>query len=299
MSGFRTVAGHQVKFALLPVSPCPCGSGKAVAKCCLTSKGFQKRSARTSPQPPPTGYQHNGCYAAPLCDCSPKLSREHFVSAALLDYLNQTGGLRVAGFPWLDGEKSLPTSALASRMLCHPHNSALWPLDSIAVDVFQAFDERQAVGSGKQLIHLFSGHDLERWLLKILCGLSFSKNFGLPEGRHEIISADWLRILFGEQEFSGLQGLYMCVDIGHQFDGPRGLTMQAISSANAITGIGVHICGYELILSTAGLPNRTFDKRKFAFRPMELYASGPQFEKSVLFSWDGEADLGTISLTLQ
>ncbi len=62
--------------------------------------------------------------------------------------------------------------------------------------------------------------------------------------------------------------------------------------------MGLWICGYELILSMSGFPSRTFDQREVAYRPREFYATGPDFEKSILLSWTGIADLGTISVNI-
>jgi hypothetical protein len=183
-------------------------------------------------------------------------------------------------------------------VLCKRHNSALSNLDTIAVRLFQAFDEEGAVGSGQQLIYFFSGHDLERWLLKILCGITRSKNIS-PEVEADLsIPEYWLHILFGEAEFPDEQGLYVCKSHGHQFEGPHGLQLRTIIGRGRLTGMGLWLCGYELVLSMSGFPSRTFDGREFAYRPLEFYATGRDFEKSILLSWHGTADLGTISVDI-
>lgn len=108
----------------------------------------------------------------------------------------------------------------------------------------------------------------------------------------------WLKILWSNVPFADGQGLYLCKAKGHQFSGPSGLAIQAISGDGRLSGIGVSICGYELVLSMSGFPSRKFDGRDFAFRPLEIYATGDDFEKNVVFSWDeaAPADLGTISV---
>ena len=63
--------------------------------------------------------------------------------------------------------------------------------------------------------------------------------------------------------------------------------------------MGLWLCGYELVLSMSGFPSRKFDGRQFAYRPLEFYTTGYEFEKSVVFSWEGEADLGTVSLEIE
>jgi hypothetical protein len=213
--------------------------------------------------------------------------------------LNRNNDLRVSGFPWVKGkEQVLPPNALASRVLCKRHNSALSKLDEIAVRLFQAFDEEGAAGSRQKLIYLFNGHDLERFLLKILCGLTYSQNISLEVEADLSIPEYWLRILFGEAELPDEQGLYVCKSRGHRFEGPRGLQLRAITGRGRLTGMGLWVCGYELILSMSGFPSRAFDGRVFAYRPLEFYATGHDFEKSIVLSWQGRADLGTISVNI-
>ena len=120
------------------------------------------------PPVPTTGNSLQSCYASALADCSSQRSLEHYISESLLHYLNRSHDLKVSGASWLeDGDKNLPPSALASSVMCDRHNSALSPLDNMAIRLFQAFDEKGAGDSGQRILYLFSGHDLERWLLKI------------------------------------------------------------------------------------------------------------------------------------
>jgi len=299
MKSFRSVIDGEVHFSVSPHSPCPCGSRKSASNCCLTAAGFRKIPASTSPPAPKTGKSLESCYANCLADCGSERSREHYISESLLQYLNRDNDLRVGGLPWITSkEQVLPPSALASRVLCERHNSALSILDAIAVRLFQAFDEEGAAGSSQQLIYLFSGHDLERWLLKILCGITCSKNVSLEVEADLSIPEYWLRILFGELQFPDEQGLYVCKTRGHRFEGPRGLQLRTITGRGRLTGMGLWICGYELILSMSGLPSRRFDGREFAYRPLELHATGIAYEKSILLSWNGIADLGTISVSI-
>lgn len=299
MESFRTVIDSEVRFSVSPDSPCPCGGGELASRCCLTSAGLRKVPSPTAPPPPRTGAAIPKCYAGLLADCGSRRSREHYISESLLRHLNRTNDLRVSGLPWLeDKEKVLPPGALVSRILCERHNSALSPLDAIAVRLFQAFDETGAAGSGQQLLYLFSGHDIERWLLKILCGMAYSKNLTLETEVDLSIPKHWFDVLFGYAEFPDHQGLYVCKSSGHRFEGPHGIALRAISGRGSLTGIGLWVCGYELILSMSGFPLRIFDGRQFAYRPLELYTTGREFERSIAFSWDGEADLGTISLKI-
>ena len=298
MKRFRQVVGNEVRFSIDPNSKCPCGSKASAASCCLASGSLRKNPASTRPPPPATGVSLPGCYAAPLADCNSTLSREHFVSRSLLDRINRDDPLRVSGFPWQQSqgqEKELPPVALASRILCVRHNNILSPLDAFAAPFLDALNEQGAAGSGRRELRIFSGHDLERWLLKILCGAIHSRNLQIADSSTVPIPEAWLRILFGYEEFSNDRGLYVCRDLNHRFEGPFGLKLQAISNSRGVSGLGAWVCGYEFIMSLSGFPNRTFDGRTFAYRPLELYTVGPAFENSVAFSWQGKSDGGSIT----
>jgi hypothetical protein len=196
---------------------------------------------------------------------------------------------------WTHGvPRQLPPNAIAAKVLCERHNASLSVLDSVALRVFEALDDSDRTG---QSAHLFCGHDVERWLLKVLCGAASAGLLELEGSVSTDVPRSWLEILFGDTEFQNGQGLYVCKDRGHRFTGPYGIGLQAIVGRGALSGIGAHVCGYELILSMSGFPTREFDGRRFVYRPLELLARGPTFEKSVLFSWHSAADLGTISMT--
>lgn len=298
---YRTVRGTTVHFSISPQSECPCGSCLPASTCCLTPKGFTKAPAATSPPNPRTAAQHSKCYANLLNDCSVKISREHFVSQNVLEVLDRQGGLRVDGLPWQKaaGPTSISPNAFTSKVLCERHNRALSPLDSIASRLFQSLDEHCAAGSGQQLLYLFSGHDIERWLLKVLCGLAASRSIPPHVTASTTVPKPWLDTLFGVTDFSAGQGLYVCCVPGEVFAGPRGLVLAPLASQEELVGIGASVCGYDLILVMEPIADRTLNGRKFAYRPMELHTTGRSFEKSVMFSWRGPADLGTISLAIR
>jgi hypothetical protein len=65
---------------------CPCGSRRRARSCHLAPDGWW-----LTPSAPPllgderTGYRHPGCYASTSSDCSSRLSREHWLSASVLN----------------------------------------------------------------------------------------------------------------------------------------------------------------------------------------------------------------------
>ena len=235
------------------------------------------------------------CYASCLSDCSEHISREHFISESLLDYLNSNKDLTVSGLPWLkDTEKVLPPNALAAKILCQRHNSALSVLDEMAVRLFDSFNEEGAVESNSKKLYIFFGNDIERWLLKIFCGIIFSKNMTIADNMNINNHKLWIETLFGIRDFYNETGLYICRSTGHLFQNLEDIMLKMIARDDEISGIGLTLCGYELVLSLKGFPSRQFDGREFVYRPMELHTTGKKYEKSIILSWDGTADLGSI-----
>lgn len=285
--GFREVEGSEVVFSQSPTAPCPCGSNRPAAECCLTPAGLYRAPVNTSPKPSRTGLSVDKCYASCLGDCGGSLSREHYISESILRDLNQGKQLAVKGFPWLENPnefKSLSPAALTARILCERHNSALSPLDTVAGSLFT-----EILSPDAPRLRLFNGHDIERWLLKVLCGITVSRNHG---GGPAVIPHELISILFSGSDFVGARGLYICRDAGHRFMRGREVSCQTITrSTGEVSGIGVHVGGIECILSLSGFASRRFDGRQFVHRPLELKFG----DHSIGFSWKGDADRGTIS----
>ena len=134
----------------------------------------------TSPLPV-TGYSHDRCYMRPTRDCDGQISREHFISASVLSHLGGQN-VKLSGVPWLatDEAKALPINALTANILCKRHNEAFAPLDAMAGKFFgvlrsvhdNVWDKRAL--SRRDNWYLFSGEELELWLLKTAIGLFHS-----------------------------------------------------------------------------------------------------------------------------
>lgn len=170
---------------------CFCGSNKPISDCCFAQ-------INTIPPAPKTGYSHPKCYARSLHDCSTKISREHFISSSILK-LFPTKTLTISGTRWLQDGKSQEFTAkgLASNILCQRHNAALSGLDDIAQKFFKVIFGR----SKHQWVAVIRGYEIERWMLKLLCGIGFSGNLmnnGIPLPPVEP-HPDFLRTLFYAQ----------------------------------------------------------------------------------------------------
>jgi hypothetical protein len=121
----------------------------------------------------------NKCWAAPLGDCSDKLSREHIIS----DSVFESAALRVKGLSWcLDDWKEISLKNLVRKALCESHNSRLSETDNAAGNLRKTLCEsgdlstaRLSVASTDWDTRKFEvdGRRLERWFLKTLMSLAF------------------------------------------------------------------------------------------------------------------------------
>jgi hypothetical protein len=195
---------------------CPCGSGKTVLDCVCKSRKFVPPPVKTIAPGLVTGLSVGNCYAASTKNCSGRLTREHSISASVLRFL--TAGDKMVGIsnhPWQTPETINPIAiaGLASHVLCERHNAALSTLDAFAIRFIEARSEcivRVSGGTTPAYHRLFNGFDLERWLLKVLCGVA-SSGFA---SKHKIRRGwsppnEWLRILFGEIPFPRGCGLFL------------------------------------------------------------------------------------------
>ena len=182
---------------------CLCGSGRLMRDCCLFVR------CNTTPPGPGTGHAHPSCFARDLKDCSSTVTREHYISQSILGLFGP-GGFTVSGMPWIpNGDKKRVSSAsLTGKMLCERHNQALSPLDAVAAEFFHFFTAEWA-GDGVD-VFLTRGYDLERWLLKMMCGLVVSGNATLDGKRLSTWTPppEWLEILFGSADVVTPAGLH-------------------------------------------------------------------------------------------
>jgi hypothetical protein len=121
-------------------------------------------------------------------NCSQMISREHFISKTVLSILNAES-VRISGATWIPTGQSLdlPPTGLQANIVCTRHNSALSPLDTMAGKLFRDVDGiydnlgRRRL-SRRSIWHLFSGEELELWLLKTVLGF-FHANVLSQNGR--------------------------------------------------------------------------------------------------------------------
>jgi hypothetical protein len=277
-----------------------------VRHCCLW-----KRTIAPSQHLPPwrrerSGQVVDGCYAACLRDCAGRLSREHYISENLLIRLNDSGRLRVQGFPWqrADASERIPPGALAARILCERHNSDLGALDEVAtllVDRLERVGLEFLAGERGDWVWLVNGHDVERWLLKVLVGLvlvgAARRDGGQSLGTQ--IPVTWVRCLFGEFSFPSTGGLHVSARLGDQFRATSGsFAFAPIHARGATAGLRAVLGGMVLMLATCDVPEgATGLLASTVRRPAAMAWEHAGVTKTVALHWDEPSTRATVNLT--
>jgi hypothetical protein len=217
----------------------------------------------------------------------------------LLKLLSIDGKVTVDGFPWQDSGAvgRVPPPSLTGKILCRRHNVALSPLDAVASRLFERIDQfhHEIVDSAlkyQNRFFLFNGHDIERWMLKTLCGAVVSGNAEIRTGESNWRPPlEWLKILFDEEPFPPRCGLYFHSEVTGKPYIERGFKF--ISFSNKIGGVygaRISLNDERFVLAMSAPPedlSETFI-RDHAYRPQGLRFMIDSCEKVVHFGWDDE-----------
>lgn len=267
---------------LRPTETCVCGSGRVGTACCFRSGILLPRPAMTVGPAPRVHFANPACYASRLWDCSRKMSAEHPVSESVLKTLT-AGKLHVGvtGHRWQrEAFQTVGIASLASKVLCTRHNELFSALDARFAAFFRAMrdTERVLVASEKAASaqYAFNGHDLERWILKALCGVVRSGAFDRSIGAGWRAPKKWLEIILGQRTIGVGQGLHVILD-PRQERPTSSLYIKPIRGAELggptrVVGCYVSVFGvqFTLPLVDARAFTRGDPDREWIHRPVEL-----------------------------
>jgi hypothetical protein len=192
-----------------PNEPCPCGSGVSSIGCHadVAAGGWVLPRYQPLLTDERTGTSVPGCYAAFMHDYRPPLSAEHWLSENILRAASGDGPVRLFGLSWSpDREVELFPRSVAHKVLCERHNHALSRLDATAGAAFAALRSYQrdldaVTGPQGSEFLLVSGEELERWLLKLLWGVTTAKMIVSQGQTVSRLRADIALNLFGDYLF--------------------------------------------------------------------------------------------------
>ena len=168
---------------------CPCGSHNRAYNCCWKGGGRWRRAPIGVIPVRESSYRNMHCYLSELGNCSDKVTREHFISKNILEKIaaaqgepnTKTHSLEVQNACDFFGGKpvtQIGINAFSAKVLCDNHNPALSAIDTAAGLAFETIERLTedliALDNGNELksLYIASGLDIERWMVKVFCGLS-------------------------------------------------------------------------------------------------------------------------------
>lgn len=243
-------------------------------------------NTNTHPPGSVTGHANAKCYACRDRNCSPKISKEHFISATLLRQIQLNNTAKVAGLKWQQGEtfNVVPLAGLASSILCERHNNALSPLDTCMGSFSQAIGEfdaalRSSTSANASENRHFSGDDIERWMVKCLLGLTTSKNLNTTDLKPECVD-----LLFANIDWPEGWGLYFSASSAKPIHHSASFLIETLVDAarGVILAAKFVIRGVPFVLCL-GKPD---NPASFGlFRPEAIVFRNGQCEKVLALSW--------------
>ncbi len=179
---------------------------------------------------------------------------------------------------------------LVARNLCVSHNSALSRLDDEAARFVAAVSESNRRASSDEMQYLFSGHDLERWMLKVLVGLGVSGNLaskGMPSRSNLDPRVKLIELLEAPETWVHPMGLYFTQALGDRYQHRDEISFAALRSSDtaALAGLLMDIHGLTFALLTYPFPSLAgsgLDQR--CYRPSTLQFRGGR-NHTIRISW--------------
>jgi hypothetical protein len=255
-------------------APCVCGSGKTLAKCHKKTVGLFIQPKSIMPTFSHTGKSHPKCLLAYTQNCDEKISGEHMISASILRQLSK-GKILLEGKD-LRREFAINSDAIKTNIYCRRHNTSLGPLDSEAGRLLRSIldIDKSLVTSelNPQKAHYFSGHDIERWLLKTMIACFHGRISKVTKDTH-ILEAELIKRL-DDLDWPDLHGFYVkTTENGELLEMPleSRVEISLVTKHNMVSGINFTIAGLQLMLIVSGSSTEIEAfTQDFSYRPSQL-----------------------------
>jgi hypothetical protein len=207
------------------------------------SSSVRTRPFRVLIQSSDQTFAHPKCYARCLGNCSPKISGEHYFTHAVLRRLAvDPRGVYLKGAPWQPDGMWIPPDNLTAAVLCGRHNSQLSPLDDFAASLDDELVRIHQAAAGDHVVSTvirFYGPNLERWLMKSLCGFVAARpSVFLRSDASPPVPDTWVRYLFGDGDLVAPAGLHLSPKAGESRDvDPNGVTFTSLHARGEVSGL--------------------------------------------------------------
>jgi hypothetical protein len=227
---------------------------------------------------------------------------EHLISETVLDVLAEKQ-VEVSGLPWLKGEtKKLGFAALTSKCLCRAHNSALSPIDTAGGKFFDAIQKCGTGNTGPTHNFLFSGHDIERWMLRTLAAFAVSKNFAIDGARIDDAFVERLRLpelLEDTAQWKPPIGMYLMQGVDYQFAWRESLQFSPIlkRGTEEVVGIATDIQGFQIGILAADHDIAGTGLDRAVYRPRSLIFKMAHLTHVIEMCWDDDLPHMDVTIT--
>ena len=269
-------------------SECPCGSGEKSFKCCWRGDGrWEKTPVGAINLPlasvPPS--ENDRCYLSILGNCSSKITKEHFVSRNILERITADRLTFENAGHFFGGKErvEIGVNDFAAKVLCDIHNPALSILDTAAGIAFSAIeatakDITSAADPSAALksFHLSSGIDIERWMVKVYCGLVAAGKIRSATGRvlpRSNIPSRLLDALLGINCLPSPLGLYYHTYVGQtrQLGGISFGTIKLTNGSDDVGGLILSLGPMNFVLITSMAYGIAFKEPNWYRHPTFLF----------------------------
>lgn len=188
------------------------------------------------------------------------------------------------------------SSMMKVNVLCKRHNSALSELDTRITHLFQtlrgvhsALEQRSSTMCE---FSVFSGEDLERWVLKVLCGTAAGgvlSRDGERMGKRNVPS-EWLDLLYTDKPWPPGCGLYFDTGSGVVFEAESRFSFGPlyVDENDLLVGAAIWLAGMPFYL----LLHEIDPRPGWIHRPGCLVFRDGGLEKAVALTWaEASSDL--------
>ncbi|WP_208952597.1 hypothetical protein [Rahnella sp. ChDrAdgB13] len=274
---------------------CPCSSGKQASECCYKNGKWNKPPIKLGLRKLPPNTSLEKCYLNELNSCVSPLSREHIISESVLKVLSESGKIKLSGCHG-DNEKTITVKNLVSKCLCTKHNSALSPLDESAKYFFELIKEYTKADCGKPRQELFSGHDIERWMLKTTINLAIAGYIKLNNVRmsgYLSIDVSIVEMLDNPMYWLKGTGLYCIIEIDEDIT-PDSSFLEIhpyYDEMGYVSAIEFNIMKIRFMLFFVAPNESSFPSLKTSvYRPRDIIIKWPKSDNYITFSWQDDIE---------